>query len=67
MSDALAHRGCDESDLCLCPAAGAELAVRRRALVDLITGGQTISNEDETLSPVTNAEIYSHRDLRREL
>ena len=67
MSDALAHRGPDDSGLCLYPAAGAGLAVRRLALVDLITGGQPIVNEDETLSLVTNGEIYNHRELRREL
>jgi len=53
--------------LCLYPAAGAGLAVRRLALVDLITGAQPISNEDETLDLVTNGEIYNHRELRREL
>lgn len=67
MSDALAHRGPDDSGLCLYPAAGAGLAVRRLALVDLITGGQPISNEDRTLDLATNGEIYNHRELRREL
>ena len=37
------------------------------ALADLITGGQPISNEDETLSLVTNGEDCNHRELRREL
>jgi asparagine synthase (glutamine-hydrolysing) len=67
MSDALKHRGPDDSALCLYPAAHAGFAFRRLALVDLVTGNQPITNEDETLHLVVNGEIYNHRELRREL
>ena len=67
MSDALQHRGPDDSAVCLYPAARAGLAFRRLALVDLITGNQPIANEDETTHLVANGEIYNHRELRWEL
>ena len=67
MSEALRHRGPDDSALRRYPEMSAGLACRRLALLDLSTGDQPIANEDGTLHLVANAEIYNHRELRKEL
>ena len=67
MSEALKHRGPDDSNLCLYPSARAGFAFRRLALVDLVTGNQPIANEDQTMHLVVNGEIYNHRELHWEL
>ena len=67
MSEALKHRGPDDSAECLYPSMNAGLASRRLALVDLSTGRQPIGNEDESIHLVANGEIYNHRELRKEL
>ncbi len=41
--------------------------MRRLSIIDLATGKQPISNEDETVWVVFNGEIYNHKDLRRDL
>jgi asparagine synthase (glutamine-hydrolysing) len=65
MRDELTHRGPDDAGLhCDLHAA---LAHRRLSIVDLSTGQQPLSNEDQTIWIVFNGEIYNHRDLRREL
>src|SRR5439155_245078 len=43
------------------------LAMRRLSIIDIRTGQQPISNEDESLWIVYNGEIYNHRDLRSKL
>jgi len=67
MSEALKHRGPDDSNLCLYPSARAGFAFRRLALVDLVTGNQPIAHEDQTMHLVVNGEIYNHRELHWEL
>jgi asparagine synthase (glutamine-hydrolysing) len=65
MNRALQHRGPDDdgqySDT-LC-----SIAMRRLAIIDLSTGKQPISNEDNTLHIVFNGEIYNYLDLRHQL
>src|SRR5881296_3410247 len=43
------------------------LATRRLSIIDVRTGHQPISNEDESLWIVYNGEIYNHRELRSKL
>ncbi|MBN2560821.1 MAG: asparagine synthase (glutamine-hydrolyzing) [Phycisphaerae bacterium] len=65
MTDAMAHRGPDgEGDWTSGPVG---LGHRRLAVIDLQTGAQPMTNEDETLWIVCNGEIYNYRELRRDL
>ncbi len=65
MTDALVHRGPDDSgyfqddDIAL--------GQRRLSIVDLHTGRQPISNEDDSLQLVCNGEIYNSPQLRKAL
>src|SRR5213593_4460828 len=65
MSATLVHRGPDSAGSVV--RAGAGLAARRLAIIDLETGDQPIANEDETVHVVQNGEIYNYAELRREL
>ena len=65
MADTLQHRGPDDSGIFLNRGAG--LAHRRLSIIDLVTGKQPLSNEDETLWITFNGEIYNHLELRAEL
>ncbi|MBM3458939.1 MAG: asparagine synthase (glutamine-hydrolyzing) [Armatimonadetes bacterium] len=76
MNNLLEHRGPDDAGLFLNRDEGAEeapagpqvaLAMRRLSIIDLHTGHQPISNEDETCWIVFIGEIYNHQELRREL
>jgi asparagine synthase (glutamine-hydrolysing) len=65
MRDVITHRGPDEAGLYL--DARAALAHRRLSIVDLKTGQQPLSNEDQSIWVVFNGEIYNHADVRQEL
>ncbi len=65
MRDIITHRGPDDAGL-HCDGCAA-LAHRRLSIVDLVAGGQPLSNEDGTIWIVFNGEIYNHGDIRREL
>jgi len=65
MSSALIHRGPDDSGLYTSRKIG--LGHRRLSIIDLETGKQPISNEDNTVWVVFNGEIYNFRELRNEL
>ncbi len=62
MTDALVHRGPDDSGFFR----DNEIALgqRRLSIVDLHTGHQPISNEDDSLQLVCNGEIYNSPELR---
>jgi asparagine synthase (glutamine-hydrolysing) len=62
----LAHRGPDAEGVTVVAAAGAVLAFRRLAIIDLATGDQPMSVEG-TQHLVFNGEIYNYRDVRRSL
>ncbi len=62
MGQVLSHRGPDDEG-CHIDEHG-ELGVRRLSIIDLATGHQPVTNEDETLWLVHNGEIYNYRELR---
>ncbi len=65
MRDTLIHRGPDgEGEY---ESHNVYLGHRRLAIVDLESGGQPISNEDNTVILSYNGEIYNHENLRGEL
>lgn len=63
MARLLAHRGPDDEGVRVSGPIG--LANRRLSIIDLDTGKQPISNEDETVWVVLNGEIYNFVELRR--
>ncbi|MBI4055063.1 MAG: asparagine synthase (glutamine-hydrolyzing) [Elusimicrobia bacterium] len=62
MTDALLHRGPDQEGFYRKDSVA--LGVRRLRIIDLKTGDQPISNEDETVWVVLNGEIYNYQELR---
>ena len=65
MNAVLSHRGPDSDGFYVRPGVG--LAMRRLAIIDLQTGDQPISNEDESIWVVQNGEIYNFPELRADL
>src|SRR6476661_631193 len=64
MADTLAHRGPDSDGYYVSPDGHAGLGFRRLSIVDLTTGDQPMSNEDDSIWLVFNGEIYNHADHR---
>jgi asparagine synthase (glutamine-hydrolysing) len=65
MCDVMAHRGPDDDGVYTSGPIG--LGMRRLSIVDLASGHQPLSNEDNTLWIVFNGEIYNHAELRPKL
>ena len=65
MGDSVAHRGPDADGFYF--GEGIGLAHRRLSIVDVATGQQPLSNEDDTVWVVFNGEIYNFAALRAEL
>jgi asparagine synthase (glutamine-hydrolysing) len=65
MNRQIVHRGPDDDGIFIEENVG--LAMRRLSIIDVRTGHQPISNEDQTLWIVFNGEIYNHQELRRGL
>lgn len=65
MNRQIVHRGPDDEGFFVDGNVG--LAMRRLSIIDLKTGHQPLSNEDESLWIVFNGEIYNHAELRAEL
>ena len=65
MNDQIIHRGPDDGGLFVEGRVG--LAMRRLSIIDVKTGHQPISNEDESIWIVFNGEIYNHQQLRADL
>jgi len=65
MNAAISHRGPDSDGFYIRPGVG--LAMRRLAIIDLQTGDQPISNEDESIWVVQNGEVYNFPELRDDL
>jgi asparagine synthase (glutamine-hydrolysing) len=65
MCAAMRHRGPDDEGLHTERNCG--IGMRRLSIIDLSTGHQPISNEDQTVWVVFNGEIYNYQGLREEL
>jgi len=65
MNTALAHRGPDDEGYYVDDHVA--LGHRRLSIIDLKTGHQPISNEDDTLWIVFNGEIYNFLEIRADL
>src|SRR5947207_6049833 len=65
MNAQLVHRGPDDDGFFVEGNVG--MAMRRLSIIDVQTGQQPLSNEDESLWIVYNGEIYNHRELRSRL
>lgn len=65
MTDSLIHRGPDDEGFYFNNKIG--LGHRRLSIIDLATGHQPISNEDETIWLIFNGEIYNYQELRKKL
>jgi asparagine synthase (glutamine-hydrolysing) len=65
MTKTMTHRGPDQSGYFFEKNVG--LGHRRLNIIDLSTGEQPISNEDDNLSIIYNGEIYNYQYLREDL
>lgn len=65
MTEIIAHRGPDASGFYV--QGEVALGHRRLSIIDLATGSQPMSNEDDSLWITYNGEIFNHADLRPEL
>lgn len=65
MTDAIAHRGPDGAGVWTAPGVG--LGHRRLSIIDLEGGAQPMHSDDGALSLTFNGEIYTFRELRKEL
>ncbi|HVR08506.1 MAG TPA: asparagine synthetase B, partial [Thermoanaerobaculia bacterium] len=65
MTEALVHRGPDAVGYFVDERVG--LGLRRLSIIDLVTGDQPLTNEDESLVLVCNGEIFNYRELRADL
>jgi len=65
MNRVLHHRGPDESGLYLDK--GIALGHRRLSIIDLASGKQPLTNEDNDVIVVFNGEIYNYKSLQSEL
>ena len=65
MTEIIAHRGPDADGFYV----RGQVAIghRRLSIIDLATGGQPMSNEDDSLWITYNGEIFNHADVRPEL
>ena len=65
MNQRIVHRGPDDDGFFAEGNVG--LAMRRLSIIDIQTGHQPITNEDENLWIVYNGELYNHQELRKDL
>jgi len=65
MNAQIAHRGPDDDGFFVEQNVG--LAMRRLSIIDVKSGHQPLSNEDERVWIVYNGEIYNHEQLRADL
>ncbi|HEV7744027.1 MAG TPA: asparagine synthase (glutamine-hydrolyzing) [Pyrinomonadaceae bacterium] len=68
MRDVLTHRGPDDAGIFVDARVGRiGLGHRRLSIVDVASGHQPMTNEDNTLHIIYNGEIYNHADFRASL
>jgi asparagine synthase (glutamine-hydrolysing) len=65
MTELITHRGPDDSGYYIKKNVG--FGFRRLSIIDLNTGHQPLSNEDDSVWIVFNGEIYNHVSLREQL
>ena len=65
MCDQIRHRGPDDEGYHV--EGGCAIGMRRLSIIDLSTGHQPMTNEDESVWVVFNGEIYNYQELRRDL
>jgi len=65
MAQVLRHRGPDSADSFIDEHVA--LGFRRLAIIDVLTGGQPVYNEDGSVVMICNGEIFNYRELRAEL
>jgi asparagine synthase (glutamine-hydrolysing) len=65
MCDTLIHRGPDDQGYYINKNIG--LGMRRLSIIDLNTGHQPISNENQKIWIVFNGEIYNYKELKQDL
>ena len=65
MTDIIAHRGPDASGFYV--RGEVALGHRRLSIIDLVTGGQPMSNENDSVWITYNGEIFNHADIRLQL
>ena len=65
MCDQIRHRGPDDSGVYV--NGGCGIGMRRLSIIDLSSGHQPMSNEDDSIWAVFNGEIYNFQELRQEL
>lgn len=65
MNRRIVHRGPDDDGFFV--EANIGLAMRRLSIIDIKTGHQPITNEDENIWIVYNGELYNHQELRKDL
>jgi len=65
MTDIITHRGPDGSGYFV----HNQVAIghRRLSIIDLVTGGQPMSNEDDSVWITYNGEVFNHAEIRPEL
>ena len=62
MADTIYHRGPDDEGYYVSGPIG--LGFRRLSIIDLQSGHQPVSNEDDTIQIIFNGEIYNYQELR---
>jgi len=67
MCDSVRHRGPDGDGTFVDQHHHVGLGHRRLSIVDLTTGAQPMSNEEQDIWLIFNGEIYNYPDLKREL
>jgi asparagine synthase (glutamine-hydrolysing) len=65
MCDSIAHRGPNDSGVHTDGPLG--LGMRRLSIIDVASGHQPMTNDDQSLWIVFNGEIYNHNELRADL
>ena len=65
MTDRMLHRGPDDEGVYIDNSFG--IGMRRLSIIDVESGKQPITNENDTLQLVMNGEIYNYIELRNTL
>ncbi len=65
MTDSIFHRGPDDEGFYINQNVG--LGFRRLSIIDLGTGHQPLSNEDQSIWIIFNGEIYNYKELQADL